>query len=210
MLPRMAHVDVSHLRYVLPNGRVLLDDVSFRVGEGAKAALVGANGTGKTTLLRILAGELTADVGAAVSSGGLGVMPQFIGSISDGRDVRDLLLSVAPAPVRDAAAALDAAELAMMHEDDERAELGYADALARWTDVGGYDAEARVGRVLHGRAGSALRARAVPRRGDAVGRRAEAPGARGAVAWPRRDAAPRRARQLPGRAWQAVARAGTS
>ena len=141
MLPRMAHVDVAHLRYVLPNGRVLLDDVSFRVGEGAKAALVGANGTGKTTLLRILAGELTADGGAAVSSGGLGVMPQFIGSISDGRDVRDLLLSVAPAPLRDAAAALDAAELAMMHDDDERAQLAYADALARWTDVGGYDAE---------------------------------------------------------------------
>ncbi|HSJ44828.1 MAG TPA: ATP-binding cassette domain-containing protein [Euzebyales bacterium] len=137
----MAHVDVSHLRYVLPNGRVLLDDVSFRVGEGAKAALIGANGTGKTTLLRILAGELTANGGTAVSSGGLGVMPQFIGSITDGSDVRDLLLSVAPTPVRTAAAALDRAELAMMDNDDERTQLAYAEALARWTDVGGYDAE---------------------------------------------------------------------
>lgn len=40
-----------------PTAGVLLDDVSFRVGEGAKAALVGANGTGKTTLLQILAGS---------------------------------------------------------------------------------------------------------------------------------------------------------
>jgi ATPase subunit of ABC transporter with duplicated ATPase domains len=141
MLPRMAHVDVSRLRYVLPNGRVLLDDASFRVGEGAKAALVGANGTGKTTLLRILAGELTPDRGTAVSSGGLGVMPQFIGSISGGHDVRDLLLSVAPEPVRDAAAALDRAELAMMDADDERTQLAYAHALTHWSDIGGYDAE---------------------------------------------------------------------
>ena len=51
------------MRYELPDGRVLLDDVSFRVGEGAKVALVGANGAGKTTLLRIITGELTPHAG---------------------------------------------------------------------------------------------------------------------------------------------------
>ena len=56
----MGHVDVAGVRYELPDGRVLLDDVSFRVGEGAKVALVGANGAGKTTLLRIVTGELVA------------------------------------------------------------------------------------------------------------------------------------------------------
>ena len=59
----MGHVDVAGVRYELPDGRVLLDDVSFRVGEGAKVALVGANGAGKTTLLRIVTGDLTPHAG---------------------------------------------------------------------------------------------------------------------------------------------------
>lgn len=54
----MGHLDVSAVSYHLPDGRVLLRDATFRVREGAKVALIGANGTGKTTLLRILAGEL--------------------------------------------------------------------------------------------------------------------------------------------------------
>ena len=52
----MGHVDVNTVTYTLPDGRVLLDDVSFRVGDDAKVALVGANGSGKTTLLRVIAG----------------------------------------------------------------------------------------------------------------------------------------------------------
>ena len=53
----MGHIDVAHLHHALPDGRPLLDDVSFRVGDGV-AALVGPNGAGKTTLLRLVAGDL--------------------------------------------------------------------------------------------------------------------------------------------------------
>lgn len=60
----MGHVDLNAVAFTLPDGRVLLDDVSFRVGDGAKVALVGANGSGKTTLLRIIAGDLDPDGGA--------------------------------------------------------------------------------------------------------------------------------------------------
>ena len=42
----MGHVEVAHVSHLLPNGRVLLDDVSFRVGDSATAALVGPNGAG--------------------------------------------------------------------------------------------------------------------------------------------------------------------
>jgi ATPase subunit of ABC transporter with duplicated ATPase domains len=137
----MGFVDVQKLQHVLPDGRVLFDDVSFRVGDGAKTALVGANGTGKTTLLRIIAGDATPSAGAVARDGGLGVMRQFIGSIRDDTTVRDLLLSLSPPAVREAGAALDAVELEMMDSDDEKTQMRYAHALSDWGDARGYDAE---------------------------------------------------------------------
>jgi len=137
----MGHVEAVHLSHALPDGTVLLDDVSFRVGDGAVAALVGPNGAGKTTLMRLICGDLTPQAGTVSSSGGLGVMRQFIGGIRDATTVRDLLLSVAARRVQDAAARLDAAELAMMDRDDEPTQMRYATALAEWGDAGGYAAE---------------------------------------------------------------------
>ena len=137
----MGHLDVSAVGFSLPDGRPLLRDVTFRVGEGAKVALIGPNGTGKTTLLRILAGDLDAQDGVVTRSGGLGVMRQFIGKVRDGSTVRDLLVSVAPEPIRRAAAEVDRTELAMMERDSEQDQLDYAQALADWGDVGGYEWE---------------------------------------------------------------------
>ncbi len=137
----MGHVDVNGISFTLPDGRPLLGDVTFRVGDGATVALIGPNGTGKTTLLRIVAGDLDPHEGSIGRSGGLGVMRQFVGSVRDETTVRDLLVSVAPPRIRAAAAALDAAELAMMETDDEPTQLRYAQALADWADAGGYDAE---------------------------------------------------------------------
>jgi ATPase subunit of ABC transporter with duplicated ATPase domains len=138
----VAHVEAAHVDYYLPDGRLLLADVSFRVGEGQPAALVGPNGAGKTTLLRLLTGEVAPDAGSVTVSGSLGVMPQFIGSVRDDRTVRDLLVSVAPPRVRDAARAVDRAELAIMERDSEADQLAYAQALSDWGEAGGYHAEA--------------------------------------------------------------------
>ena len=137
----MGYVDCQRLSQVLPDGRVLFSDVSFRVGEGAKTALVGANGTGKTTLLRIIAGDLKPAEGTVARDGGLGVMRQFIGSIRDDSEVRDLLLDLAAPGLREAGRALEAAELAMMEHDDEKTQMRYATALSDWGDAHGYDAE---------------------------------------------------------------------
>ncbi|GAA4526250.1 ABC-F family ATP-binding cassette domain-containing protein [Amycolatopsis samaneae] len=137
----MGHLEAAHVEYTLPDGRTLLGDVSFRVGDGAVVALVGPNGAGKTTLLRLLSGELRPHAGSVTVSGGLGVMAQFVGSVRDERTVRDLLISVAPQRVRDAAIALDAAEELIMTADDEAAQLKYAQALADWAEARGYESE---------------------------------------------------------------------
>ncbi|MFF4222920.1 ABC-F family ATP-binding cassette domain-containing protein [Streptomyces abikoensis] len=137
----MGHVEAAHLEYDLPDGRRLLDDVSFRVGEGAAVALVGANGAGKTTLLRMISGELKPHGGSVTVSGGLGVMPQFVGSVRDDRTVRDLLVSVAQPGIRQAARAVDEAEVAIMERDDEAAQMAYAQALSDWAEARGYEAE---------------------------------------------------------------------
>jgi ATPase subunit of ABC transporter with duplicated ATPase domains len=152
----VGHVEVAHLSHALPDGRVLIDDASFRVGEGTTAALVGPNGAGKTTLIRLIAGDVQPQSGSVSFSGGLGIMRQFVGGLRAGEgvagqadtgtitgesSVRDLLISVAPARLRAAADRLDAAELVMMERDDEAAQMRYAAALAEWGDAGGYDAE---------------------------------------------------------------------
>ena len=134
---------MAHVSHVLPDGRTLLDDVSFRIGGGLTAALVGPNGAGKTTLLRMVAGDIQPQSGAVAATGGLGVMRQFIGT-NQGHQVtprvRDLLLSVSPPRVREAAARLDAAELA----DDgagRRARPAPLRGRAGRMATGGYDAE---------------------------------------------------------------------
>ncbi len=135
----MGHIEAMAVEHRLPDGRTLFSDVSFRVGDGAKIALVGPNGAGKTTLLRMVAGELTPVSGSIARSGGLGVMRQFIGSISDESVLADLALSLAPPAVRAAGERLRTAERSL--DEGERSQLRYAHALAAWGEAGGYGAE---------------------------------------------------------------------
>lgn len=119
----MGHIDVAGVEYYLADGRLLLTDVSFRVGDGAKVALVGANGAGKTTLVRLVAGDIEPSEGSIVRSGGLGIMRQFVGSVRDATTVGELLLSVAPVAVLNAASALTHAETVLGASPDERTQM---------------------------------------------------------------------------------------
>jgi sulfate-transporting ATPase len=112
----VGYVDVAGVGHTLADGRELFAEVSFRVGEGAKVALVGPNGAGKTTLLKMVAGDLPVRAGTIARSGGLGVMRQFIGMIGDDRTLHDMALQLAPVTLRAAGERLHAAELAMHAE----------------------------------------------------------------------------------------------
>ncbi|WTS92172.1 ATP-binding cassette domain-containing protein [Streptomyces sp. NBC_00096] len=90
-------------------GRPATSRRSQHLGRDA-AALVGANGAGKTTLLRLISGEPQPHGGSVTSSGGIGITDRFVGSVRDDRTVRDLPVSVSQPRIREAAAAVDAAE----------------------------------------------------------------------------------------------------
>ena len=64
-----------------------------------------------------------------------------MGSVRDETTVRDLLVSVAPPRIREAAEAVDAAERALMDRRRRGAQLAYAQALADWAEARGYEAE---------------------------------------------------------------------
>ncbi|ADD40613.1 ABC-F family ATP-binding cassette domain-containing protein [Stackebrandtia nassauensis] len=145
----MGYVDVSGVSYALPDGRVLFSDVSFRVGEGAKVALIGANGTGKTTLMRMVAGDIDPVEGAIARSGGLGVMRQLVGMRESERTLSQLALSLAPPRVRERGERLGRAEQRLAEAEKrgkysgaaEKAQVEYADAITAWGDAGGYEFE---------------------------------------------------------------------
>jgi ATPase subunit of ABC transporter with duplicated ATPase domains len=147
----MGSIQVSHLGWRLPGGADLLQDVSFNVGDGERAALVGANGVGKSTLLRLIAGELTPTSGTLAIDGRLGVMRQFVGLADGPATVHDLLVSLASPSLRASAHRLVAAE-ARAADDPMR----YATALADWGDHGGYAAEQHWDECVHRAVGLGL------------------------------------------------------
>jgi branched-chain amino acid transport system ATP-binding protein len=83
----VGHVEVAHLSHTLPDGRTLLDDVSFRAGDGSTVALVGPNGAGKTTLINMLSGDLAPSAGRVVLGGRdiTGLAPYRISKLGVGR-----------------------------------------------------------------------------------------------------------------------------
>jgi ATPase subunit of ABC transporter with duplicated ATPase domains len=145
----MSVIDLQDVRHALPGGWTLFEGVTFRVPPGHHAALVGANGIGKSTLLRIVAGLEPPTGGVVNVPGRVGLMRQLIGSDSQPTTVRELLLAYAEPDVARAGADLARAEGALARDLDERAQLAYAHALAAWEDAGGYRAEVVWDRCTH-------------------------------------------------------------
>ena len=140
--------------------RVLFSDVSFRLAQGDRAGLIGPNGTGKTTLLRIVAGLDTPDSGSVALARGtrIGFLQQELLVDVDG---------TVDEHARGAASHLAELERELRTMEHELATgdaelLGrYADAQHHFEHAGGYDFEATLGRILSGLGLDALRDREV-------------------------------------------------
>lgn len=135
---RAAHVRASgvHLSF---GGRPVLAGVDLVAAAGDRVALVGENGRGKTTLLRVLAGDLLPDRGEVHRAGSLGVADQQIllgGTVGD-------LIDVELAAVRRALANLEQATEALS-EDRPGADDAFAAALADAEALDAWDADRRV------------------------------------------------------------------
>ncbi len=101
---------VSELEYAPPGRDSLFFDVSFTVSPGDRAVIVGVNGIGKSTLLRILSGELEPDDGEFALGGTVLTMSQDAGMAAPDATLREMLIEVAPPQLRTAGRALLAAE----------------------------------------------------------------------------------------------------
>ena len=139
----VSHVVVSNLGYAHPGGDVLFSEVSFKLSPGQHAGLVGANGVGKTTLFRVLAGQLPAADGD-VHLGQFAYMSQNVGvgPGARGASVRKLLLEAAAPRVRDAGERMLAAERELSQGSNPAgAGVRLGEAIADWSELGGYELE---------------------------------------------------------------------
>jgi ATP-binding cassette, subfamily F, member 3 len=138
----------------------LFSDVSLQVSAGRRVAIVGANGTGKTTLLEIITGEQDADTGTVARGKDvvIGYLRQEVAE-SRGHSVLAEVLAGAGTVTgiarRMAHIEQEMAELGSAQTDDAKAELAelmdeYGRLQHRFEQLGGWSIEAEALRILAG------------------------------------------------------------
>lgn len=124
-----ATITLSNLSWATPEGRELFSDLDFTFG-AERAGLVGRNGVGKSTLLKIIAGALAPRTGSVSVSGRVAVLRQIV-QVDPGETIADLF------EINDALAVLARAERGEASADelsgaDWRLEARLAASLARF------------------------------------------------------------------------------
>ncbi|WP_433619919.1 ribosomal protection-like ABC-F family protein [Paenibacillus cellulositrophicus] len=136
--------------------QLVLSDVSFEIREGEKAALIGRNGCGKTTMLHLLNGGDKPDQGEISISRGakLGFLAQ-IPQAGDGETVYDILLRAFTAPLEwqrrmRELEALMSGSSASGGKEPEQWLAEYGRLQERFEAAGGYEMEATIDRIAGG------------------------------------------------------------
>src|SRR5438034_1271033 len=140
--------------------RLVFSDISFRLAHGDRVGLVGPNGVGKTTLLRIAAGLESADAGNVAIARGtrIGFMEQEV--VTDAVGTVEGHALGAAAHLRELEREMRELEPRLGGGDQELLER-YSEVQHQFDHAGGYDFEATVGRVLGGLGLDGLRDRQV-------------------------------------------------
>lgn len=88
--PRQPYLIAENLSYELNATRILFQGIQLSLSAMDRIALIGANGVGKSTLLKILAGQLTPSQGSVTRSGAVYYLPQ-ISTIRDSVQAESIL-----------------------------------------------------------------------------------------------------------------------
>lgn len=135
-------INISNLTYRI-SGRLLLDSVSVFIPSGHRIGLVGKNGTGKSTLLKLIAGDLQPDEGD-ISISGLRNLQTGIGTIAQEAP------NGAITPLEFTLAADLEREKLLKAADMETLPERISEIHARLSEISAYSAESRASSILHG------------------------------------------------------------
>ncbi|MBO4937917.1 MAG: ABC-F family ATP-binding cassette domain-containing protein [Oscillospiraceae bacterium] len=146
----MVDIQVKNLTKFFVIGENLLEGLSFEVQEGECVAILGRNGCGKTTLFKILTGEMDYDDGEVYVNPNkkLGLISQ-IPKFPWGYTVEDVLRS-AYADVMAFKRKMEALEKAMAFGASEEQLREYDDLTNRFQSGGGYDMDVEVDKICNG------------------------------------------------------------
>jgi ATPase subunit of ABC transporter with duplicated ATPase domains len=125
--------------------RILLDDTTVRVQPSDRIGLVGRNGAGKTTMLKVMAGEGTPYAGAVDRRGPVGYLPQDPRTGNLDMTARDRVLSARGLDI--IMADMKALEHQLAADPDERLVRKYGALEDQFAALGGYGAEAEAARI---------------------------------------------------------------
>src|SRR5512138_1119872 len=117
--------------------RLLISDATFTIYRGEKVGIVGANGTGKSTLLALVRGEIQPDAGSFE-------MPSQLVMAHVAQELHAIEF------VMDGDAELRATERAIAEAEEREQGAKLGELHAKYAGIGGYDARSRAGRLMHG------------------------------------------------------------
>jgi ATPase subunit of ABC transporter with duplicated ATPase domains len=131
-------------------GSVIMDGVSFSIRARDKVGLVGRNGAGKTSLLKVLGGAADPFAGVVHRAGGLGYLPQDprLDGVDDATPAVRHILS--GRGFDEAMTRLEKLRLQMEEDPSERAVERFTRAEEQFNVEGGYAAESEVRRIAAG------------------------------------------------------------
>ena len=135
-------INISNLTYRI-SGRLLLDSVSVAIPSGHRIGLVGKNGTGKSTLLKLIAKDLQPDEGD-ISISGLRNLQTGIGTIAQEAPNGSIT------PLEFTLAADLEREKLLNDADTETLPERISEIHARLSEISAYSAESRASSILHG------------------------------------------------------------